>query len=173
MEGAGPSDGRASARSPFVVENPNLGSDNGVLTSPTLLSHLVDPERREEAWRVFLERYRPLIRGWCRRWGLKDGGADDVTAAVLAKLVRIMEKFVYDPTQSFRAWLRVVVDHEACDLWRQRRRHAGERSTGDKRVQERLEEVPTSGAIDELVGELNESLERAPPERAGGDGPGA
>jgi RNA polymerase sigma-70 factor (ECF subfamily) len=137
-----------------------VAESNGVLTSPTLLAGLGDPNRREEAWRIFLERYRPLISGWCRRLGLNAADAEDVTGAVLAKLVLALPTFVYDPGLRFRAWLWTVVDHEACDLWRWQARHPADRGVGDCRSRRNLEESEAASAVDDLVRELDETLER-------------
>jgi RNA polymerase sigma-70 factor (ECF subfamily) len=138
----------------------SVAENDGVLTSPTLLAQLGDSSQRDEAWRKFLERYRPLISKWCQRIGLNAADADDVTGAVLAKLVRVMSTFVYDPGQRFRAWLRTVVEHEACDLWRRQARHPGARGSGDTRIHDGLDRVGMPNAVDELVGEVDESLER-------------
>src|SRR5262249_46611718 len=60
-----------------------LGEEGGILqhddlpTSLTLLGDLNDPHRREEAWRLFLERYRPLLQGWCAR-RVPPGEVDDL-----------------------------------------------------------------------------------------------
>src|SRR5262245_35651922 len=135
-------------------------NDNGVVTSPTLLQDLGDPDRRDEAWRTFLERYRPLIHGWCGRSGLNAGDAEEVSAAVLAKLVRAMRTFVYDPARRFRGWLRTVVDHEVCSLWRQRARRPGDYGSGAPGVHKELEAVRAPAAVEDLVRELDETLER-------------
>jgi RNA polymerase sigma-70 factor (ECF subfamily) len=137
-----------------------VAENDGVLTSSTLLAALADPNHRDEAWRTFLDRYRPQIDGWCRRCGLNAADADDVAGAVLAKLVQVMRTFVYDRGQRFRAWLRTVVEHEACDVWRRRARHRVELACGDPRIQHELEQVGMPGAVDELVRELDTTLDR-------------
>jgi hypothetical protein len=43
-----------------------MASFDGASTSPALLRKLWNPDNDEEAWRIFLARYRPLIQGWCR-----------------------------------------------------------------------------------------------------------
>ena len=43
------------------------GIVNGVTTNPQLLHDVADPANNEAAWKTFLERYQPLIRGWCCR----------------------------------------------------------------------------------------------------------
>ena len=93
---------------------------NAVLTSPTLLHDLGDPDQREAAWRAFLRRYQPLIYHWSRRTGLGHDDAEDISAAVLCKLVTALREFVYDPAHRFRGWLKTLVENEVRGLYRQR-----------------------------------------------------
>jgi RNA polymerase sigma-70 factor (ECF subfamily) len=137
-----------------------MANGDGVLTSPTLLRELREPGRRERAWHTFLERYRPLIRGWCHRAGLGRDDAEEVSDAVLAKLVTAMSTFVYDPARRFRGWLRAVVENEVRALWRQRARHPGDRASGDPHVQGELEKVEAPGGVEDLVQALDETLDR-------------
>jgi RNA polymerase sigma-70 factor (ECF subfamily) len=84
-------------------------------TSATLLGRLRQVPADQAAWGVFTERYGRKIFGWCRRWNLQDADAQDVTQAVLLKLVEKMQTFVYDPSRSFRAWLQTVTKHAWSD----------------------------------------------------------
>ena len=47
-------------------------------TSLTLLNVLCGQEQDEAAWRVFCQRYQPMIRGWCVRQRLQAADAEDV-----------------------------------------------------------------------------------------------
>jgi RNA polymerase sigma-70 factor (ECF subfamily) len=60
------------------------------------------------AWDEFVDRYRPLIRAWCLRWGSQPSDADDVAQEVLLKLLKAMKSFQLDPSRKFRAWLKTV-----------------------------------------------------------------
>jgi RNA polymerase sigma-70 factor (ECF subfamily) len=80
----------------------------GLDTSTTLLLRVKQEPMNESAWSEFVARYSRLIFRWCRAWGLQDADAEDVTQDVLLELARQMRVFTYDPTGSFRAWLRVV-----------------------------------------------------------------
>ncbi len=76
----------------------------------------------QDAWREFVERYGRRIYNWCRHWQVQDADAEEVTQRVLVLLLAKMKDFVYDPTRSFRAWLKTVTHH----AWRNlvtRRRH--------------------------------------------------
>jgi RNA polymerase sigma-70 factor (ECF subfamily) len=113
----------------------------------------------EEAWRKFLAVYQPLIYRWCRRGGLQHADAEEVSAAVLAKLARAMKRFEYDPDRRFRSWLRSVVANAMRDCWREKRRHPGAAGAGDTGVQDRLAQVEDDSAVVELVRALDERLE--------------
>jgi RNA polymerase sigma factor (sigma-70 family) len=78
----------------------------------------------QAAWEAFVERYGPKIHAWCRAWRLQEADAQDVTQAVLAKLVLQLRRFAYDPSQSFRGWLRTLVKHVCSDCMTDRRRGA-------------------------------------------------
>src|SRR5215216_2109392 len=86
-------------------------------TSATLLARLRQLPADEAAWGEFTERYARKIYGWCRGWKLQEADAHDVTQTVLLKLAEKMQSFVYDPTRSFRAWLKTVTRHAWSDFW--------------------------------------------------------
>jgi RNA polymerase sigma-70 factor (ECF subfamily) len=101
-----------------------------------LLAHPTDPEH----WNAFVDRYAPTIYGWCRRRGLQEADAQDVTQEVLAQLVRKLRTFTYDPHKgTFRGWLKTLTQHAWCDYLEGRRR-AGVAGTGLE-AHERLETV--------------------------------
>lgn len=117
-------------------------------TSISLLARLKrGPE--DAAWRGFAERYAPLIRSWCRRWGLQDADADDVVQAVLAKLAVHLRTFEYDPSRSFRGFLHTLARHAWADIARQ----VAQRGSGDSAVVALLEEVPAREELWERLGE--------------------
>ncbi len=77
-------------------------------TRPTLLARLIDPHPDPGSWDEFVRCYGGQIVAWCRAWGLQPSDADDVAQTVLIRLLRKMQRFQYDPTRSFRGWLRTV-----------------------------------------------------------------
>jgi RNA polymerase sigma-70 factor, ECF subfamily len=127
-------------------------------TSLTLLRGLREPSQREQAWRTFLERYRPLIVRWCHRAQLTHDDAEEVSSAILARLVTTMVTFVYDPTRRFRSWLQTVVMNEVRTLWRQRRIRPYDLGSGNPDLHDQLEEVESPPCMDELEKELDETL---------------
>jgi RNA polymerase sigma-70 factor (ECF subfamily) len=133
---------------------------NAVLTSLTLLRDLGDPDHREAAWCTFLRRYQPLIYRWSRRTGLNHDDAEEITTAVLCKLVTVLRDFVYDPAHRFRGWLKTLVENEVRSLYRQWARRPGDRGSGHPLVHRRLAELQTPDAIDELMEQLDDTLAR-------------
>jgi RNA polymerase sigma factor (sigma-70 family) len=124
-------------------------------TSVTLLGRLRRDPKDQAAWNDFVARYRPQILRWCRRWRLQESDAEDVTQVVLLKLNGLMAAFVYDPSRSFRGWLKTLTHHAWRDLVSDRRR-AGSGS-GDSAMREFFESLE---AGDDLVQHLEEEFHR-------------
>jgi RNA polymerase sigma factor (sigma-70 family) len=120
-------------------------------TSVTLLGRLRQDATDQAAWNQFVARYEPKILQWCRRWGLQESDARDVTQDVLLKLQRLLAKFAYDPSRSFRGWLRTLTHHAWRDLVNDRKRRGA--GSGDTAMQEFFESV---AAGDTLVEQLEE-----------------
>jgi len=99
-----------------------MGGDSGPVTSATLLGRLRRAPADAAAWREFVDRYGPQILGWCRNRGLQQADAEDMTQTILAKLLGVMRSFAYDPSQSFRGWLKTMTDNAWRDLMRGSRR---------------------------------------------------
>ena len=110
---------------------PDKAADSG--TSISLLVRLQHAPADQAAWAEFVHRYGMRIDGWCRRWGLQEADAQDVSQEVLLKLIRAMQRFRYDPAQRFRGWLMTVAHHAWQDLVRGRRQVAqgGDPAAGD------------------------------------------
>jgi RNA polymerase sigma factor (sigma-70 family) len=103
-------------------------------TSLTLLGRLRRDPKDQAAWSEFVARYGPRILQWCRGWKLQESDAQDVTQEVLLKLNGLMARFVYDPSGSFRGWLKTLTHHAWRDLAAERRRSGlgvGERSVSE------------------------------------------
>jgi RNA polymerase sigma-70 factor (ECF subfamily) len=93
-------------------------------TNPTLLGRLSRDPTDQAAWAQFVDHYGPRIYGWCRKWGLQDADAQDVTQAVLVRLAEKMRDFTYDPSRSFRGWLKTLAVHARSDFLEGRQRAA-------------------------------------------------
>jgi RNA polymerase sigma-70 factor (ECF subfamily) len=132
-----------------------------VTTSPTLLGRLAASPTDQAAWGEFVDRYGPQILGWCARWGLQPSDAQDVTQNILLELARQMGGFRYDPSGSFRGWLKTVA-YRAWVKFVEARKRPG-LGSGDSAVAALLDSVE---AGDDLVGRLDEEGERELLERA-------
>jgi RNA polymerase sigma factor (sigma-70 family) len=89
-------------------------------TSPTLLDRVRD-WRDHPAWMAFFERYNPLLRRWCGRFGLDSDASDELCQRIWMELMGRMRTFRYDPSRSFRNWLWRLFQSRAIDMLRNRR----------------------------------------------------
>jgi RNA polymerase sigma-70 factor (ECF subfamily) len=89
-------------------------------TSTTLLRRLRQDPTDPGAWNEFVERYGRMIYRWCRRYRLQEADAEDVTQNVLVILAAQMKKFAYDPSKSFRGWLKTITYRSWCQFARTR-----------------------------------------------------
>jgi len=122
-------------------------------TSASLLTRLRQVPADQAAWVQFADRYGRKIYGWCRQWKLQEADAEDVTQIVLLKLAGKMQAFEYDPTRSFRAWLKTVTRHAWLDSCSARRTAAA----GGSQV---LELLQTVEAREDLVRRLEDEFDR-------------
>src|SRR5262249_61847960 len=83
------------------------------------------------------------------------------TQKVLLRLARKMRGFAYDPSRSFRGWLRTLTHHAWSDFLEDRKRPGA--GSGDGEVTRALEQVE---ARDDLTCRLDEELTRALVEEA-------
>jgi RNA polymerase sigma factor (sigma-70 family) len=132
-----------------------MPQDHSSRTSVTLLGRLRRAPNDQAAWKDFVARYRPQILLWCHRWRLQEADAEDVTQVVLLKLNGLMATFVYDPSKSFRGWLKTLTHHAWRDLVSDRRRVG--LGSGDSAMREFFESLE---AGDDLVQHLEEEFRR-------------
>jgi RNA polymerase sigma factor (sigma-70 family) len=125
-------------------------------TRATLLGRLYRSGAADEnAWREFVDHYGRQIYKWCRHWQLQDADAEEVTQQVLVQLLAKMKDFVYDPSRSFRAWLKTVTHHAWRNLVTSRQHMLA--GSGDSRYWEQL---ITIAARDDLVQRLEQEFDR-------------
>src|SRR4051794_15227672 len=91
-------------------------------TRASLLTQLRQDPSDQAGWDQFVEHYGRHIYRWCRQWKLQDADAEDVTQNVLVKLTQKLQGFAYDPSRSFRGWLKTVAHHACRDYEDNRRR---------------------------------------------------
>jgi RNA polymerase sigma factor (sigma-70 family) len=89
----------------------SLNSGDDFDTPVSLIERLTKQPDDHDAWSRFVDRYGPLILGWCRSWRLQDADAHNLTQIVLTKLLSNLRRFKYDPSRSFRGWLRKVTEN--------------------------------------------------------------
>ncbi len=132
-----------------------MGGDSAPRTSITLLGRVQSDPADQATWNEFVRRYGPCIQRWCRHWNLQEADAEEVAQNVLLKLVEKMRVFRYDPSRSFRAWLKTLTHHAWQDfLASQRRPGAG---SGDSAMVRLLQEVV---AREDLATRLEEEYDR-------------
>jgi RNA polymerase sigma-70 factor (ECF subfamily) len=132
-----------------------MGHPHDSRTRITLLGRLRRDPMNQEAWGEFVEHYGAKIYGWCLKWDLQEADAQDVTQNVLVKLAQKMREFTYDPSRSFRAWLRTLAQH-ACSDFRESRRRPG-LGSGDSGVGRILDSLE---ARQDLLRHLEQEFDR-------------
>ena len=130
-------------------------SSSSSRTSPTLLGRLGRSPTDQAAWDTFVDRYGPKIYAWCLYWKLQKADAEDVTQTVLLKLARNFAAFSYDPSKSFRAWLKTVTRNAWSDL--QQTHRAATQGTGDTQT---LQVLASVEARDDLATRLEAEFDQ-------------
>ena len=136
-------------------------------TRPSLLLRIRD-SADAEAWRQFADLYARVIYGYCRRRGLQDADAADVTQEVLAQVARSIRKFEYSPERGrFRAWLGAVTHSKIERFRRKMNRPDGAAATDPaaRASDAPIEEAESAGADPEWIDEFNSEVLRAAMER--------
>jgi RNA polymerase sigma-70 factor (ECF subfamily) len=120
-------------------------------THLSLLKALGEEGRREDAWAVFQAGYRDVILGWGQRYGLDLHAAEDLTQEILMKLLEALPRHEHNPDRGrFRSWLKTVVRHVLADRQRRQRHRLEPRGVGGATALERLGELPSPEAVEEL-----------------------
>jgi RNA polymerase sigma-70 factor (ECF subfamily) len=71
-----------------------------------------------KSWNGIVIRYGPTVFAWCLAKTDQETIARDVTKEILLNLIINIRQFVYDPTKSFRGWLRIVTKRALVDYFR-------------------------------------------------------
>jgi RNA polymerase sigma factor (sigma-70 family) len=119
--------------------------------SPTTRPSLLLRIRRKDdhaAWAEFVEIYAPLIHGYCRRRGLQEADAANLTQDILSKVMNHAERFEYDTARGrFRGWLLTLTRNRINDHFSGLKRQT--RGSGDTGVRAILEQVPDQDEQDD------------------------
>lgn len=89
-------------------------------TTPVTLLQRIRDSGDAEAWERLVELATPMLYAWAHRVGLRRDDAADLVQDVFLLLAVKLPEFQYDPSQSFRGWLRQVT----LNKWQERRRRA-------------------------------------------------
>jgi RNA polymerase sigma-70 factor (ECF subfamily) len=109
-------------------------------TRPSLVLRLRDSQD-EEAWRLFVDLYTPLVYGYARKRGLQDADAADLSQEVLTAVAGAVGRLEYDPVRgAFRNWVFTIARRKLAN-WRAARRNQL-RGTGDPETRQLLEQCP-------------------------------
>lgn len=137
------------------------GDESESRTRPSLLFRIRN-DRDEAAWSLFLDTYAPVVYRYCRRRGLQDSDAADVTQEVMTQIARSVSGFDYQPERGrFRDWLGVIVRNKLTDHLRSARRPL-------RRATEKIDDPDAyagAGTDPEWAEEFNAQLYRAALER--------
>jgi RNA polymerase sigma factor (sigma-70 family) len=108
-------------------------------TRITLLHRLNQDPTDQVSWAEFVRLYSPAIRAWLTHRGLQEADAQDVAQNVLLRLTAKLPQFQYDPSKSFRGWLKTLTHH----AWHDFVTEAGYRTrgSGDTSVLDQLQSV--------------------------------
>lgn len=116
-----------------------MRADTSDTTRVTLLHRLNQNPADQISWAEFVRLYGPAIRSWLTHWGLQEADAQDVTQNVLLRLTAKLPQFKYDPSRSFRGWLKTLTHH----AWHDFVTEAGyrNRGSGDTSIMDQLQSV--------------------------------
>jgi RNA polymerase sigma-70 factor (ECF subfamily) len=93
---------------------------------PTRASLLLRIRNAEDqaAWATFVDIYTPLVWTFCRRHGLQDADAADVSQEVMLAVASAIRRFEYDPERgSFRSWMATVTRSKLNNFFLAQQRH--------------------------------------------------
>lgn len=132
-----------------------MGVDTSESTRVTLLHRLNQNPADQMSWAEFVRFYGPIIRGWLVHWGLQEADSQDVTQNVLLRLTAKLPQFKYDPSRSFRGWLKTLTHH----AWHDFVTEAGyrNRGSGDTSILDQLQSV---AAREDLAARVEASFDK-------------
>lgn len=132
-----------------------MNTSNEMRTSVTLLGRLKRCPADQVAWTRFVERYGPVILGWCRKLNLQKIDAEDVTQNVLVKLLAAFKTFEYNADRRFRGFLQTITRHACLDYVSSPQFR--DRARGGSEVQAALSQLETQ---DDLAERLSREFDK-------------
>jgi len=117
--------------------------DNTPVSLLRRLKECGDEQLRERSWERFVSLFTPLLYCWATRLGAQDADAADLVQDTFLVLHRKLPEFNYDPSRSFRAWLRTILTNR----WREKQRRP-QAMAGHAAL---LDQLPSPDAAAELT----------------------
>ncbi|WP_169975745.1 RNA polymerase sigma factor [Tautonia rosea] len=143
-----------------------LGSDDAK-TDRRLLQR-VARWNDDSAWTRFDDTYRPMIRRWGQSLGFEGDDLDELCQMVILRFLHRAEGFDYDPSKTFRGWLRTVLRSQVVELVRSRRQGTRSLPSPDDLPDDgadRLGDESTPRDLGGRLADLAESVQDAVKER--------
>lgn len=119
-------------------------------TNISLLGHLCDETRRDQAWAIFADKYGRLIFRWCRHWGAEEADAEDITQETLLAVYLRIVRYEHGGRYSFRAWLRKIAKRVWIKILERSIRNKA-LGAGQSVESEQIQNLVTSIARDDLL----------------------
>ena len=110
--------------------------------NPSVGASLLERLRTHQtgAWERLVQLYGQTVYGWCRRAGVSEVDAADVSQEVFAAVARHIADFRRErPGDSFRGWLWTITRNKVRDHWRRQADQA--RAAGGTAAQEVMNQV--------------------------------
>jgi RNA polymerase sigma-70 factor (ECF subfamily) len=103
--------------------------------------------RQPGAWERLVRLYGETVYGWCRRAGVPEADAADVSQDVFASVARHIADFRRErPGDSFRGWLWTITRNKVRDHWRRRADQVS--AAGGTTAQQVMQQVPEDAPPD-------------------------
>ena len=126
----------------------------------TMLLPMLSAPDAEDAWRVLLSRYWPLLVQWAKHGGVGGDDAEQIASEVLLKLSCGRALASFDRRRGrFRPWLRSVVRRAALDYRRALKKAVGGAGQGKGDV-DTLDALLDPASLEGLADELDLRLSR-------------
>jgi RNA polymerase sigma factor (sigma-70 family) len=120
--------------------------------STIILRNLLAAPTDNRAFAAFVDRFQPRIKdACCRRFGIQDADADDLTASMLLGFYEreTFRTFVYRSKPAFRSWLNMVIRNAFLTFRRGKERRPDGWNLGDADAEQSLEHV-CAGLADDV-----------------------
>jgi len=112
----------------------------------------------QDAWRVVVRLYAPLVYYWFGQYGVRQEDRADVFQEIFRAVARNIEKFRWDESgHTFRGWLHTITRSKITDHYRRNQRHAA--AMGGSDAKQQMHQFPD--LLDESDPGQSESTESA------------